>query len=59
MDDLEKSIAVSAGIGFIFGIAKEIYDKFIKKTYFDCEDLFADFVGIVTAVFSLLMIYWS
>lgn len=32
------------------GIAKEIYDRFVKKNYFSWKDLIADITGLTLAV---------
>lgn len=34
-------------IAVIFSIGKEISDKYLKQTYFDCKDLLADAFGII------------
>ena len=34
-------------IAIIFSIGKELSDKYLKHTYFDCKDLMADAVGII------------
>lgn len=34
-------------IAVIFSVGKEISDKYLKHTYFDCKDLLADAVGII------------
>ena len=34
-------------IAVIFSIGKEISDKYLKQTYFDCKDLLADVFGII------------
>jgi VanZ family protein len=36
----------AAAITLVVGVAKEIYDKYCKKTYFDVYDLLADIIGI-------------
>ena len=34
----------------IWGILKELYDKYIKKTCFDWSDIKADIVGIIAGI---------
>lgn len=34
-------------IAVFFSVGKEISDKYLKHTYFDCKDLLADAVGIL------------
>lgn len=33
-------------IAVFFSVGKEISDKYLKHTYFDCKDLLADAIGI-------------
>ncbi len=40
-----KAIYLTIGLG----IAKEIYDKFVKKTYFSWRDLISDIAGLTLA----------
>lgn len=50
---LELSKAVSILLGLVVslaaGVAKEVYDKYVRKTGFDKQDLLADAAGAVLA----------
>jgi len=37
-------------VGLIIAVGKELYDKYIKKTFIDVYDLLADYGGIFTAL---------
>lgn len=37
-------------LAFVASFGKELYDKYIKKSKFDWEDILADVTGIITAV---------
>lgn len=41
-------------IGMIIGLAKEAYDKYIKRSIWDWEDIYADGVGILYAILLLI-----
>ena len=43
-------------IGFIIGLAKELFDKYIKKSRFDWLDLLATFAGSVVTAIGMLML---
>lgn len=49
-----KSYDVGIISSVVIFIGKELYDKYVKKTYFDIIDALASFFGVV---FSL--VYWS
>jgi len=34
----------------IWGVLKEVYDKYVKHTFFDFNDLKADVVGIIAGI---------
>lgn len=37
-------------IGLIIAVGKELYDKYVKKTFIDVYDLLADYGGIFAAL---------
>lgn len=41
-------------IGMAIGLAKEAYDKYIKKSIWDQKDIYADIAGIIYALLLLI-----
>ncbi len=40
------NLGLAIGIAFFISIVKEIWDKYIRKSYFSIGDLVADIIGI-------------
>lgn len=49
--DLSKvvSIVCALAVAFLCGVGKEIFDKYVRKTGFNKQDLMADAIGAVLA----------
>ena len=46
---LSYGALASVYLTILIGIVKELFDNYVKKTYFDIEDLAFDIVGVMTA----------
>lgn len=48
---LGKWVAILCGFGlsFLVGVGKEVFDKYVRKTGFDKQDLLADAAGAMMA----------
>lgn len=44
------NVELATGVAILFGVAKEFYDLYIKKSKFSVGDLVADVAGIVAAI---------
>jgi len=38
---------IGFGVGVLIGLVKELYDKFIKKTFFDKVDMYVTWLGVL------------
>jgi len=58
-NSLRVSYALSLFVTFGLGVAKEVYDKFVRKTGFSWDDLARDVYGIVygTVVIALIIAF--
>lgn len=54
--DSDRAMAMGSLIALVIGFLKELYDKYVKKTYISGSDLVADFIGIVAALLPMLLV---
>lgn len=48
------AIAIALAIAAVAGVGKELFDKYVRKTGFDKQDLMADGIGAVLAAICAL-----
>lgn len=54
---LTKNIHCAIGSIVIAGFAKECYDKWIKKTFFDWQDIVADLAAVPVVLLAYLLLF--
>ncbi len=50
------SVLFASCLAFLFGLIKELFDKFFRQENFDFKDLIADLVGIFLGIIIIFLV---